>query len=240
MPTTEAKIAPQNIKVLKEAKVLNIDSGEKDLKLNIKLESANKHIEELRNNEKKLLKRISCLEASHLSLKTLLSKAEYKVKHLELLNDTLFDKIKEDCKVGESKGNSEPITFPLPAFMKVLELERNLSEEGDFDDSLNMHSPELNCESILSTDENFLGVINNKPWVFSNRSSKIQSVSKRIHTKLNKSAIGPKNLEMKKCNQSSYYGATMQNTSARSRMISSKCVPVNLFIHLLPSVNSLW
>jgi hypothetical protein len=59
MPTTKAKIAPQNIKVLKEAKVLNLDSGEKDLKLNIKLESANKHIEELRNNEKKLLKRIS-------------------------------------------------------------------------------------------------------------------------------------------------------------------------------------
>lgn len=90
----------------------------------------------------------------------------------------------------------------------------------------NQHSPIINNyfespqeydgDSLQSTDENFLGVTDSHPVAAKLEHS---SVWRRIQ-KLNKSAIGPKNLELKQCT-SSYYGLS-QTESMRSRMVPSK------------------
>lgn len=81
----------------------------------------------------------------------------------------------------------------------------------------NIESPqEYDWDSLLSTDENFLGVMETKQLMSKSDNT---SVWRKIQ-KLNKSAIGPKNLELKQW-KSSYYGLS-DSESIRSRMVPSK------------------
>ena len=129
-------------------------------------------MDSLRVNEKNLLNKITNLELNETKLKQSLEVAKNKIEEFQRFNDVLSQKVKsqanEQIVQSDEETEQDKDHVPLPSFMKILDIEKELEEKTNDDRFVVVESPELACESIRSTDENFIGMVDNKPWVYVN------------------------------------------------------------------------
>lgn len=210
----------RKIRISKNWRGFSTTSSEKDAFLKARLENAEKSIMLLQSNESNLLRRISILEDSERSLIRSVKELKWRIINLEQENNTFIKKYSnsEFTQVVDDKHfNSKEI---IPSIVQALKYGRLLDNEDEPVKHSIQKSPDVVWESLNSTDENYLGVTDVKPKIniFKNDPSKVWR--KMFKRKMSKSAIGPKNLEMKKCHQARNLGEPAQSATVRSRMIT--------------------
>jgi len=208
----------KKIRTAKSSKGFNTASSENDFLLKSKLEKAEGSIKYMELNEKSLVARINTLQMHEEVQSKILSTLVLKIVDMQ------NQKIDHFSKDGISAEEVNKKAAFVPSIVKALQYDSVLDEDNGEVESVIHKSPHTLFQSICSTDENYLGEVDSRPNI-NIIDLPTQMWRKMLNKKLSKSAIGPKNLQMKKWDQSRYLGESMHKKTARTRVISSKYSP---------------
>lgn len=163
-----------------QSKGISTASSEDEQLARIKLERANKYLEAFKHNEINLTDRIRILEESKQELKQQLSNMQDSYDSLKSINKALIDKLK--CETWKwiipSKAENKWVLQPDPLPSYVLAMQYNeLLDNDDYDNWIEQSSEKM-FQSVHSTDENYIGMVDNKPKVYMNKTEAMACISK--------------------------------------------------------------